>query len=196
MKEHPDTGTESHGQEDDVTQSTEQGGSGKSRTSRWRAYAINAFILVVVFGGVRTWQHRDIVSGAAPALQGMTLSGRPFILPAQPARPVLVHFWATWCPICRVEQHSIDGIAQENSNVITVAMKSGTQDEIVKFMREQGIDFPVLNDPDGRIASDWGVNAVPASFIISPDGQIDFVEVGYTTGVGLKLRLWLSGLGL
>jgi hypothetical protein len=38
------------------------------------------------------------------------------------------------------------------------------------------------------------VHAVPASFIIAADGQIRFVEVGYTTGMGLRLRLWLAGM--
>lgn len=61
-------------------------------------------------------------------------------------------------------------------------------------MREHELDFPVVNDPDGSIARAWGVHAVPASFILSPDGQIRFVEVGYTTGIGIRLRLWLAGI--
>jgi peroxiredoxin len=73
-------------------------------------------------------------------------------------------------------------------------MQSGTAIEVTRFMREQGLSFPALNDHDGSISHAWGVNAVPASFIISPDGKIRFVEVGYTTGIGLRFRLWLAGL--
>jgi peroxiredoxin len=105
-----------------------------------------------------------------------------------------VHFWATWCPICRTEQGSIAAIAQDHPDVITVAMQSGTPQEVSRYMQEQGIAFPVVNDPDGIISRAWGVHAVPASFIIAPDGQIRFVEVGYTTGMGLRLRLWLAGI--
>ncbi len=61
-------------------------------------------------------------------------------------------------------------------------------------MREQGIEFPVLNDADGSLSNAWGVHAVPASFIIAPDGKIRFVEVGYTTAWGIRLRLWLAGM--
>ena len=61
-------------------------------------------------------------------------------------------------------------------------------------MREQGIALPVLNDSDGSISKAWGVHAVPASFIIAPDGRISFVEVGYTTSIGLRLRLWWAAL--
>jgi peroxiredoxin len=64
----------------------------------------------------------------------------------------------------------------------------------VKHLSEQQLSFPVLNDPDGHIAAAWGVHAVPASFIIDTDGQIRFVEIGYTTAIGLRLRLWWAAV--
>jgi thiol-disulfide isomerase/thioredoxin len=161
---------------------------------KWRGYAINVLIIVMLVTGIRWWQQRDMASGMAPALRGETLAGQPYELPAHPGKPVLVQFWATWCPICRAEQSSISAIAKDHANVITVAMQSGGTEEVSRHMREQGLDFPVLNDPDGRLSGAWGVHAVPASFIISPDGRIRFVEVGYTTGIGLRLRLWLAGI--
>lgn len=166
----------------------------KSRASRWRGYAIELLVFVVLIAGIRAWQQRDMVSGSAPALQGVTLAGQPYVLPAHPGRPVLVHFWATWCPICRAEQGSIASIAHDHPDTITVAMQSGSADQVMRHMREQGIAFPVINDRDGEISSRWGVHAVPASFIIAPDGRIHFVEVGYTTGIGLRFRLWLAAL--
>jgi len=172
---------------------TNESGS-KPRASKWRFIAIEALLLVVIVAGIRAWQQRDMVSGPAPALQGMTLAGRPYKLPAHPERPVLVHFWATWCPICSAEQGSIAAIAHDHPNVITIAMQSGKTEQVVRFMEKNEIAFPVVNDADGSISNSWGVHAVPASFIIAPDGQIRFVEVGYTTGMGLRLRLWLAGI--
>ena len=166
----------------------------RSRGGKWRGYALNLLLLVALVAGVRAWQQRDMGSGAAPVLQGVTLAGDPYRLPAHPMRPVLVHFWATWCPICRAEQNSIAEIARGGGAVITIAMQSGKPEEVRRYMREQGIDFQVLSDPDGMLSRTWGVHAVPASFIITPDGQIRFVEVGYTSGMGLKLRLWWAGL--
>ncbi len=157
-------------------------------------YAITVLLLVAVVVGIRAWQQRNMADGAAPALQGITLAGRPYVLPLRPARPVLVHFWASWCPVCRAEQGTIAAIAHDHPDTITVAMQSGRPEEVARHMREQGIEFPVVNDADGRISRAWGVHAVPASFIIAPDGEISFVEVGYTTEIGLRLRLWLAGL--
>ncbi len=164
----------------------------KPRAPGWRSYAINLLLLITVVAGIRAWQQRDMVSGAAPALQGVTLAGQPYKLPMHPAQPVLVHFWATWCPVCRAEQNSIAAIAHDDPHVITIAMQSGKPQEVERYMQEQGIVFPVVNDADGSISGAWGVHAVPASFIIDTDGQIRFVEVGYTTEIGLKLRLWLA----
>ena len=165
-----------------------------SRSRKWRGYAINALILIALVVGIRTWQQRDMVNGAAPALQGVTLNGTPYLLPAHPARPVLVHFWAAWCSICRTEQSNIDAIAHDRSDTITIAMQSGSDVQVASYMNELGIALPVLNDSDGSLAKAWGVHAVPASFIIDSDGQIRYVEVGYTTELGLRLRLWLAAL--
>ncbi|HXU93699.1 MAG TPA: protein disulfide oxidoreductase [Gallionella sp.] len=151
-------------------------------------------LFVVAVAGIRAWQQRDMASCAVPALQGITLAGQPYTLPAHPAKPVLVHFWAAWCPVCRAEQGSIAAIAHDHPETITVAMQSGRPEEVARHMREQGIDFQTMNDADGRISRAWGVHAVPASFIVAPDGEISFVEVGYTTEIGLRLRLWLAGL--
>ncbi|MDD2685427.1 MAG: protein disulfide oxidoreductase [Gallionella sp.] len=166
----------------------------QSRAAKWRGYAVNLLIVIIVVTLVRTWQQRDIVSGIAPPLRGVTLAGQSYRLPAHPQQPVLVHFWATWCPVCRTEQGNIAAIAHDHPNTITVAMNSGLTNEVKRYMQEQGVDFPTVNDPDGSISETWGVHAVPASFIIAPDGKIQFVEVGYTTEVGLRLRLWWAGV--
>ena len=150
-------------------------------------------MLLVLIVGIRAWQQSGTASGPAPALAGELLDGKPVSLAAFAGRPVLVHFWATWCPICRAEQGSIDALARDEP-VITVAMQSGDRDAVVQHLRKEELSFPVLNDPAGEIAAQWGVRAVPASFIVDGAGQIRFLEIGYTTGIGLRLRLWLAGL--
>jgi peroxiredoxin len=150
-------------------------------------------VVLVLILGVRAWQHSGVASGPAPALSGTLLDGKPVTLKSFAGQPVLVHFWATWCPICRAEQGSIDDLAR-SIPVITVAMQSGERNEVAEYLRKEALSFPVLNDPDAAIAKLWGVRAVPASFIVDGAGQIRYVEVGYTTGMGLRLRMWLAGL--
>lgn len=166
----------------------------RSWSKAWSRRGIEVMLVIALIAGIRAWQQRDIAGGTAPSLQGVLLDGKPFILAAKPSQPVLVHFWAAWCAVCRAEQGSIEALTRDNPNVITVAMQSGSRDEVVKHLGERGLSFPVLNDQDGRISAAWGVHAVPANFIIDTNGQIRFVEIGYTTGVGLRLRLWLAAV--
>jgi thiol-disulfide isomerase/thioredoxin len=157
---------------------------------RWRWLAELAAVLLVVFAVhlYRTW---DTASGIAPPLAGVDLEGRPLALTELRGRPVLVHFWATWCPVCRFEQDSIQAISRDWT-VLSVALEETPVEELRAYMDEAGLSFPVLRDTDGALAARYGVRGVPASFVVDAAGRIRFTAVGYTTGVGLRLRLWLA----
>lgn len=161
---------------------------------KWLRRGIELLVIIIVIMGIRAWQQRDVVSGAAPELRGKLLDRKEYVLPQRPAQPVMVHFWATWCPICRTEQGSLESLAQAGYPLVTVAMQSGDETAVKKFMVEQKLTFPVISDPDGVLSEAWGVHAVPATFIIDRNGQISFVEIGYTTEWGMRLRLWLAAV--
>ncbi len=157
---------------------------------RWLRGLRDIALLVLLVGLVQWWQSRDLAGDLAPPLSGSTLAGARWRLdPAQ--GPWLVHFWAEWCPVCRLEQGSIAALAAAYP-VITVATNSGTAAEVAAYLRDQGVDLPVVLDTDGAIAGRWGVSGVPASFIVGTDGRIHSATMGYTTGIGLRLRLWLA----
>jgi hypothetical protein len=59
-------------------------------------------------------------------------------------------------------------------------------------MRSEGLEFPVIPDEYGRLAAVWGVQAVPASFVVNGEGEISFATMGYTTEIGLRSRLWAA----
>lgn len=146
------------------------------------------FLLAVVFG-VRFYQHSTLVEGPAPALRAPLLDGGVFDLAAQRGRPVLVYFWATWCPVCRLEQGSIESLARDHQ-LVTVALQSGGSATVLKYRSDNGLRAPAINDPDGALARAWGVRATPTFFFVDRDGLIRFHELGYTTEIGLRFRLW------
>lgn len=160
------------------------------RARYWRWLRDIFLVLVVVFG-VQWWQSRDLPLGAAPSLAGADLQGQPLALLNQQGKPVLVHFWATWCPICRLEEGSIASIAEDHA-VLTVATNSGSAEEVAAYLKEQGVDFPVILDESGDLARRWNVHGVPASFVINDEGDIDYAAVGYSTELGLRARLFLA----
>ena len=150
-------------------------------------------IILIVLLAVRLWMQRDIVSGTAPNISAVTLNGQHFDLYKDRRRPILVHFWATWCPVCKLEQSNIENTAKDHP-VITIAMQSGDNKELSQFMQDEKLSFDVINDDDGVFSRNYNIRGVPVSFIINKENKIEFVEVGYTTEFGLRMRLWWAGL--
>ena len=108
-------------------------------------------------------------------------------------KPTLVHFWAIWCPTCKVEASNIQSISN-NYNVLTVAVKSGTNNEINIWLNENDYDFNVVNDSTGLISSNFNIAAFPTTLIYDKNRNVVFSDVGYTSTWGLMLRMWWASL--
>ncbi len=150
-------------------------------------------LIIVVIIALEAFLTRDAVSGKAPAFGGVTLRGEAFKLSTLEGKPAVVHFWATWCPVCQLEHGMIDRLARDYP-VITIAMQSGEAREVLGVLREEGVDYPVINDPQGSLARLYGVSGVPASFVLDDKGHVRFVTRGYTSGWGMRIRLWLAAI--
>lgn len=134
---------------------------------------------------------KDLATGPAPPLVGFDLEGQPVSLADLKGRPALVHFWATWCPVCRLEDGTIDAIARDHA-ILTVATTSGSAEDVRAYMAEEGLRFPVVLDEEGELARGWGVVGVPTTFLVNSAGEIAWASQGFSTGIGLRLRLWLA----
>jgi len=154
-------------------------------------FTLQVLLIIAVYFGVKTYTQRNLAQDIPPTLSATLLSGQAFNLQAQRDKPLLLHFWATWCPVCKLEQSSIQSISNKH-NVITVAMQSGDKAELNSYMHNEKLSFPVIVDNDGAITNRFGIQAVPVSFIINTEGKIVFIESGFTSSWGLKLRLWLA----
>ncbi len=163
------------------------------RTRQVGRWIIEVVVVLAIVMGVRAYMTRGAISGPAPALDERAIDGARVSLGAMRGRPVLVHFWATWCGVCRAQESNIASLAQDH-DVITIAVRSGREPSVQRELRERGLTFPVVVDPSARIAGAWGVRAFPTDFVVAPDGEIAFTEAGYTTTLGLRFRLWASGV--
>jgi len=162
----------------------------KKKYSRW---IIEIVLILIVITAVKLWVQRDVVSGEAPNIRAQLLSGQSFDLYQSKQRPMLVHFWATWCPVCKFEQSNIENISKDHT-LISVAMQSGNDKEIKEYMLKENLTFKVINDESGALSKKYNIRGVPVSFIVDKENKIKFVEVGYSTELGLRLRLWWAGL--
>lgn len=157
---------------------------------RW---LIELTLIFIVLFAISLLMKRDVVSGVAPNFHAVMLDGKKFDLYEVKDRPILVHFWATWCPVCSLEQSSINNIAKDLS-VVTIAMQSGSDEILTQFMKNESLSFKVINDESGNLSQLYKISGVPVSFIVNDKNKIEFTEVGYTTELGLRMRLWWAGL--
>lgn len=161
----------------------------------WKAWTwlrdLGVVVLFVV--AFRAYQQRNLTSGRAPEFEVIALDGTRVSLADYRGAPVLLHFWATWCGVCRAEQSSLDSVARELP-VLSVASQSGGANEVAAYVKAHGVKPRVLVDASTMLANRYGVGSFPTTFVLDPDGKIRFAEVGYTTELGLRARMWLAGL--
>ncbi|MCB1755282.1 MAG: protein disulfide oxidoreductase [Gammaproteobacteria bacterium] len=153
---------------------------------------VEVALFIGLWFGIQAWQTRTMPRGPLPAVSGVDIRNASHLaLPADGDGPYMVHFWASWCPICKLMESSVTDVAADYP-VIGIALQSGSDSEVLDFMREHGMDYPMLNDPDGQISRRFGVNGVPSTFIVDKNNTIRFVERGYSSAWGLKARLWYA----
>jgi thiol-disulfide isomerase/thioredoxin len=160
---------------------------------RWRRWLLEGLIFLALITAFQLWQARNTPRGAAPHFAGELVDGRPFDLSTwraqHPGQAQLLYFWADWCTICKTTAGNVGNISADWP-VTSIATQSGDAEQIAKFMRDNGYRWPTLPDPRGKILKQYGLPGTPAFIIINPAGDIRFVSVGFTSELGLRLRLW------
>lgn len=160
---------------------------------RWRRLLVDAAVVLIVFVALQFFVTRDVVRGPLPPLQGqaadgaslsseqwrMTHAGEAFVL----------YVWASWCSICKTVEGNVDAVAQD-APLLTLAMQSGSRAEVDRFLSERGYRWTTLVDSDASLSRQLGVNAVPTLIFVDRRGEVRAVTQGYSSEIGIRLRLW------
>lgn len=153
------------------------------------------FMLVILtIFAIRIWQQQDLNQGIVPNFSSNTLAGEIINTNTLPDEAILIHFWATWCGICALENDNIQALSKDYK-VLNIALQSGSDADLKEYANQHNMAINnIVNDNSGSLAALFGVRATPSSFFVNPQGEIQFIEVGYVTTLGYRIRLWWAGL--
>jgi len=135
--------------------------------------------------------------GPAPRFFSMTPGGEKMGIDDFKGKLVVLNFWATWCPPCRLEMPSMERLYQEfkGEGLEVVAINFMEREKpITSFLKENGFTFPVLLDKKGEIARNYGVHGLPVTFLIARNGNLLARSMGYKDWYKPETRQLISTL--
>ena len=111
------------------------------------------------------------------------LDGKPFKLADLKGNVVILDFWATWCPPCRMEIPHFESLYRAYRNeglvVVGISLDRGGARAVKRFIEKNEMTYPVLIG-DAEVTNDYGgIRGIPTTFIIDREGRITGKYVGY-----------------
>ena len=179
---------------------------------KWIAAAAAACLIgFVIFVIVRGSPHHTTVGSAAleappppvlragttapgfslPALQG----GSPVVLSTFRGKPVIVNFFASWCPDCRAELNAMARVAQASSGRLTVIGVDSNETSTAtarKLLAAAGATYPIAMDMQAKVASQYLIQALPVTYFLNGSGQVVGTALGPQSVTSLER--WVARL--
>ncbi|QPJ63995.1 MAG: TlpA family protein disulfide reductase [Candidatus Nitrohelix vancouverensis] len=148
-----------------------------------RAFTILTITASLLYSAL-AWAHSPIyekmgvvpprTEKAAPLFTLENMQGQTVQFDQYFGKPLLLHFWATWCVPCREElpalQKLYESIDRNNLEIVAINIDRGNRDRVEEYIAEMGLTFPMLLDPNQKVRRNYYINGLPTSYLIGPDG--------------------------
>ena len=151
---------------------------------------ISTLLILFVVSMVINYIRKPNIEENIYQLSQVDINGKKIDMEHYRGELFVVHFWATWCPTCKLEASNIEKISKEY-NLISIAVNSGKDEALHEYMKKEDFTYRVVNDASGALAKRFKIGAYPTTLIYNREGELIFTEVGYSTTLGLKARLLL-----
>ncbi len=137
------------------------------------ALVLASVMVYRVQGYLRVYDVR--VGDRAPGFELSDDQGLGVSLDDYDGKVVLLNFWATWCPPCIQEMPSLNRTYErfrEDGLVVLGVSVDEDADEYSRFLRNAGVTFPTVRDPERRVSTRYGTMKYPESYLISRSGRV------------------------
>lgn len=118
---------------------------------------------------------------AAPDFDLAGADGNRYRLADMRGRPVIVNFWATWCPPCRAEMPSMQRAWEQlkGEGIDLIAINVGDDAAaIAEFLADVPVAFPLPMDESSAVTQRWPLIGLPTTFVVDPDGRLVYEATG------------------
>jgi thiol-disulfide isomerase/thioredoxin len=152
---------------------------------------VAAIIAAMLFAGIHAARKNRSSGGSvsgqlqgqvAPDFELQSLEGKNVKLSDFRGKAVLLNFWATWCGPCKIEMPWFVELQKEYGpkgfQIVGVAMDDASTEDIAKFAKEMGVNYPVLIGKESVGQSYGGVGVLPTTYFIDRDGKLVAREFG------------------
>lgn len=162
------------------------------------AFAVPALILALAVMGTRwTPSGSPMAPGTkAPdfelAVEAGPGEGEAFHLAAAAGRPVVLEFWAGWCPPCKQSVPVLNGLAAElgdRAQVVAVHVDDSPPATVREEHARFGWQVPTVSDRDGSLQRAYGVRSLPTLVVIGPDQRVTHVHQGVPQAAAMRATL-------
>ncbi|MGA2358067.1 MAG: TlpA disulfide reductase family protein [Terriglobales bacterium] len=152
-------------------------------------FFIAAIVATMLFAGIRIARNnrangpgqRQLMGNLAPDFELQTLDGKNLKLSDLRGKAVLLNFWATYCGPCKVEMPWFVELQKEYGpqgfQIVGVANDDASTEDIAKFAKEMGINYPILIGKDS-VSDSYNVSVLPTTFFLDRDGKLIAREFG------------------
>lgn len=152
-------------------------------------------LVVGLYFGLSAFQERHLLRAhaSAPSFELSTLDGQRVSLGSLRGKRVALHFWATWCSVCRREQGALNAVSTSlagDEALYTIVADSDDPERIRRFVAEEKIHYPVLL-ATGDVLAAFHVAAFPTTYYVNRDGTVGGHTVGMSTRYAIRARMGL-----
>ena len=151
---------------------------------------------LIIFLAITAFQTRHLLGGRSPAPDFVLtdMAGQRHELRQYHGKKTLLLFWAPWCTVCHAESDNVKAIKAaygQDVHVVSVALGYERPEQVQAFMDKHQVDYTVLLG-HAQTQRDYKVSAFPTLYLLDERGQIRHALMGYTTTLGMRVRLWLT----
>lgn len=159
----------------------------KSRLNIFSRWGVDLLLIWLIFFSITSWQTKDLISEKeqAPSFILTSLSGKAYSLIDQ---KTILYFFSPSCTICHLSIGNLETLKRDDITIYAIALSYRSHEEVEQFVKEKELTIPILLG-NSEIMRQYKISAFPTYYILDEHQKIESYDIGYTTELGMKLRM-------